>query len=104
MSTETKELLEQVRKQAPKEFTRVKQMRNYVCCALLAIVILNGILGYYLTQLSSQCILIFLSILAMVLVGFWLRETWKCPVCYKSPGFSLGNPKFCSACGTKLEE
>ncbi len=103
MPITARELVEQASREAPKEFIRVKRIRNYAGVAIIAVLVLSEILRYYFRG-SADCLLPIFAVLAMVLIVVWLRETWKCPVCYESPGFILDSPRFCNACGTRLEE
>jgi hypothetical protein len=104
MTTATEDVHEQVARQAPKEFGRVKRMRNYGVGGILAILVASGILGETFKPFGSQCLIIFLSVFAVIILILWVREQWKCPVCNEMPGFVFNNPKFCSECGAKLEE
>jgi hypothetical protein len=104
MPNETREIVEQVLAQAPKEFKRVKMMRNYASLAVLAVFVLSGILDNSLEGTDSQCVLIPVTLFILIGLVIWLREIWKCPVCYKNLGWLYRDPKFCNECGTKLAE
>jgi hypothetical protein len=104
MTNETKKLIEQVAAQAPKEFIRVKRRRNYLASAMLVILILSCLFEGYHGPLQNVCGLAIVEIFSILVLAIVLRENWKCPVCYEIPGSVWNNPKFCSACGAKLED
>ena|SRR5690242_17906707 len=104
VTSETQKLIEQVAIQAPKEFIRIKRGRNYIGLTFLLLNLLSALFTNYLVHSITFCGAIVVPIVVNVLLLIWLRETWKCPVCYEVPGFILSNPKFCNECGSKLEE
>ena len=104
MANETEKLIKQVAIHAPKEFARIKRMRNYWVLAILTIIILSYLFENYLEQAFSFCGATFFELFSALTLTIILRESWKCPVCYEVPGFILSNPKFCAACGAKLDE
>ncbi len=104
MPTETEKLIEHTVQQAPKEFNRVKRKRNLISIAILVVFALGYFLNNWLEQTMSACGSVMLQFFAIIILAIWLRESWKCPICYEIPGFIWSNPKFCSECGTKLEE
>ena len=104
MSKETERMIEQTAMQAPKEFVKVKRRRDLLGLAMFIIFAMGSFFENYLEQSISACGSVMLQILIIVVLFVWLRENWKCPVCYKMPGHVLSNPRFCNECGTKLEE
>jgi len=103
MSNETKKLIEQATLQAPKEFMKVKRTRNLLGLAMFVIIVAMRVFENYLMQTISFCGFTIFQLFAVGVLFIWLGESWKCPVCYETPGFFLSNPKFCNECGTKLE-
>lgn len=104
MPTNIDDVRDEIAKKAPEEFRRVKRVRNYGVGGILATLVASGILGETFKQFGSQCLLIFLSVFAVIILTLWVREQWRCPVCNEMPGFVFRNPKFCSECGAPLEE
>jgi len=104
MPTEIEKLIKHTLQQAPKEFKRVKRKRNLISIAILVVFAVGYFLNNWLEQTMSVCGSVMLQFFVIVVLTLWLKESWKCPICYEMPGFILSDPKFCSECGTMLEE